>query len=134
MKIFLVRHGIAVDLGEHGVKSDADRMLSTVGKRRVKDIALALKRLGAVPERIASSPLTRARETAEIFSNPDPAGVYPWPVTGETPVPFGGGTYNGTIGPAGMRFHDFESGGATPVQLEVVTTGSNVRIIVARLN
>jgi hypothetical protein len=65
---------------------------------------------------------------ANIFSNPDPPGDYPWPVTatesgsGATETkqqwaPFGTATYSSPIGPSGVRFHDFRSSGTNDVQI-----------------
>ncbi len=68
-----------------------------------------------------------------IFSNPNPPGDYPWPVTAtETndnpPVvqqwaSFGTDSYTSNIGPSGVRFHDFRSLGTAAAQISV--TGSN---------
>ena len=68
MNVYLVRHGAAVDLGEAGVKRDADRMLTPKGQKKTAAVARALKRMEALPERIVSSPLVRARETADILA------------------------------------------------------------------
>jgi hypothetical protein len=62
----------------------------------------------------------------DIFTNPNPTGSYPWPVTAtnsEQWVPFGSHTYSGPIGPSGVRFHDFRSSGSAAAQIQV--TGSN---------
>ena len=68
MQIYLVRHGIAVDIGTHDVTRDQDRMLSDEGLRRTRWAALGIKELcGRVP-RVISSPLIRAKETAEIMA------------------------------------------------------------------
>lgn len=61
--LFLMRHGIAEDAGP-GV-SDAERALTTAGGRKVARSAVGLRRLGARPEIILTSPLLRARQTAE---------------------------------------------------------------------
>jgi phosphohistidine phosphatase len=67
MKLYLVRHGIAVDIGEEGVSTDAGRMLSAKGRKRTMDVALALNRLGCAPGVVITSPLVRAKETAELL-------------------------------------------------------------------
>ena len=68
MQIYLVRHGIAVDIGTHDVTRDEDRMLSDEGLRRTRWAALGIKELcGRVP-RVISSPLIRAKETAAILA------------------------------------------------------------------
>jgi phosphohistidine phosphatase len=67
MDVYLVRHGIAKDVGEDGITSDFDRILSDKGRSRMAEVALGLNRLGCVPGAFLSSPLIRARETAEII-------------------------------------------------------------------
>lgn len=67
MLLYIVRHGIAVDVGENNVSSDEERMLSVEGIHRTKMVAKGLLSMGIRPERIISSPLCRAFETAEII-------------------------------------------------------------------
>ncbi len=67
MILYLVRHGIAVDVGQQGVQHDADRMLSSEGREKTMEAAKGLASLGVEPDVIASSPLLRARETADLF-------------------------------------------------------------------
>ena len=68
MKLWIVRHGIARDVGENGIARDEDRTLSPKGVRRTREAACALGVFGAAPDRIASSPLPRALETAALLS------------------------------------------------------------------
>ena len=69
MKVYLVRHGTAVNIGEQGVTTDAARMLSDEGRAKTGKAARGLSRVPDVTiERIVSSPLVRALETAEIFA------------------------------------------------------------------
>jgi len=72
-----------------------------------------------------------------IFSNPNPPGDFPWPVTlqgGETPtVSFQTAEYAGPIGASGARIHDFLSNGTgTGAQIRVNMSGPGA-IIVVRL-
>lgn len=72
-----------------------------------------------------------------IFSNPNPAGDFPWPVTlngTETPtVGFQTATYSGQLGASGIRIHDFLSNGTgTGAQIRA-TMASPGTIIVVRL-
>jgi phosphohistidine phosphatase len=67
MDLFIVRHGVAVDIGEQGVLSDEERMLSAKGRSRTQEVAYGLNQLGCAPRVILTSPLVRARETAEIL-------------------------------------------------------------------
>ena len=66
--IYIVRHGTAVDVGEDGVNGDADRHLSKLGRVKTVEVARGLQSLGCVPDCIVSSPLVRARQTAEIMA------------------------------------------------------------------
>lgn len=67
MKLYLVRHGIALNVGEQGVRRDADRPLTEEGREKTRAAALGLKVLGHVPDVIGTSPLVRAEQTAHIF-------------------------------------------------------------------
>ncbi len=68
MILYLVRHGPAVDVGECNVVRDQDRMLSVDGLRRTREAARGLRNLEVAVERVVSSPLVRARQTAEIMA------------------------------------------------------------------
>lgn len=63
--LYLVRHGIAHEAS--ATTSDAERALTGEGKRRMKEAARALHTLEVAPALILTSPLRRARETAEIL-------------------------------------------------------------------
>jgi phosphohistidine phosphatase len=65
MILYIVRHAIAVAHGTAGVAED-DRPLTEEGIRKMKKAAIGMRNLGITPEFILSSPLPRARETAEI--------------------------------------------------------------------
>ena len=65
MDLFLIRHAEAAPLGEGGVLEDADRPLTPAGRELCKPLAEALVRLGVRLERVATSPLLRAQQTAE---------------------------------------------------------------------
>jgi phosphohistidine phosphatase len=64
MEILLLRHGIAVDAEEAG--SDDARRLSREGRKRVRRAAAMLRKLGIAPNAIITSPLPRAKETADV--------------------------------------------------------------------
>lgn len=68
MRVYLVRHGIAVDIGTNNVTRDQDRMLSEEGQRRTRWAALGIKELCRRRPHIFSSPLIRAKETAGIMA------------------------------------------------------------------
>jgi phosphohistidine phosphatase len=65
--LFLLRHGIALPHGSPGVSEDA-RPLTPEGERRIGQIGEGLLRVGVEPDRIVTSPLPRARRTAEIVA------------------------------------------------------------------
>jgi phosphohistidine phosphatase len=67
-ELYVVRHGVAAPHGTPGVAED-DRPLTPKGRKRMREIARGLRRLGVEPERIASSPLPRAWETAEVIAD-----------------------------------------------------------------
>lgn len=73
MQLYVVRHGIAVNTGENGVKRDEDRMLSKRGWQRAEAVGAALAKLGWKPERVLTSPLARAAETARILARTAPS-------------------------------------------------------------
>ena len=62
--IYLVRHGIAGP-APAGM-SDNDRALTPAGRRKMRRIAVGLRRLGVAPDVVLSSPLRRAEETAAV--------------------------------------------------------------------
>ncbi|WP_437314278.1 phosphohistidine phosphatase SixA [Sorangium sp. So ce385] len=66
MHLYVMRHGPAEDRAASG--RDADRRLTPEGRDRVERVAIELHRIrgGAPLSRVLSSPLARARETAEI--------------------------------------------------------------------
>jgi phosphohistidine phosphatase len=65
MKLFIMRHGPAEDESADG--QDASRTLTKIGRERVYEVARKLKDAGELPTTICSSPLARAKETAEIL-------------------------------------------------------------------
>lgn len=65
MKLYLVRHGLA---GQHGdYADDNERPLTDEGKKKTARVARRLAESGLKFEKILSSPLVRARQTAEIL-------------------------------------------------------------------
>jgi phosphohistidine phosphatase len=66
MKLYIVRHAIAVPHGSPGVSED-DRPLTEEGIRKMRQAASGLCCLGYVPDLILTSPLVRAGQTAEIL-------------------------------------------------------------------
>ncbi|MDM7326204.1 MAG: phosphohistidine phosphatase SixA [Thermosynechococcus sp. Uc] len=66
LTVFFFRHGIAVEQ-EVFEGSDGDRPLTAKGEKKTQQIARRLLDLGIEAELILSSPLLRARQTAEIL-------------------------------------------------------------------
>jgi phosphohistidine phosphatase len=67
MKLYLVRHGDAIHYATPGITSDDERWLTEDGRAEVGWTAQLLQQLGVKPGLILSSPLVRARQTAEII-------------------------------------------------------------------
>jgi phosphohistidine phosphatase len=68
MNLYLLRHGLAVELGTHGLIKDSERPLTPKGERKLWRIAEGMKALELTFELILSSPYVRARQTAEIIA------------------------------------------------------------------
>jgi len=66
MKLYVLRHADAADDNDPRFENDADRPLTIKGVRRTKLLAHALRQWEITFDAILSSPLLRARETAEI--------------------------------------------------------------------
>ena len=66
MRLYIVRHAIAIPRGTPGIK-DEERALTEEGIEKMHRAAEGLRSLDYVPEMIWSSPLTRAWQTAEIL-------------------------------------------------------------------
>lgn len=71
MKLLIVRHGQAGDREEFAATGQPDelRPLTKDGIREMKDVARALRRLVPRIEKLATSPLLRARQTAEAIAS-----------------------------------------------------------------
>ncbi len=64
MEVYLLRHGIAEDGGPD--KPDADRALTTDGRRKLRHVLELSSEVNVDPSLILTSPLRRAMQTAEI--------------------------------------------------------------------
>lgn len=104
MRLYLVRHAIAAEADSRRWPDDRQRPLTKAGARRFRRTARTLAALmladGAV-ERLLSSPLARARETAAILSR---AGL-PAPIEESVLAP--GRTATRVL--AVLRAHEVES-------------------------
>ena len=68
MNLFFLRHGIAVERDEFDYASDAARPLTPKGKKQLRAAAAALRAMELRFDVIFSSPLVRAKQTAEIIA------------------------------------------------------------------
>jgi phosphohistidine phosphatase len=68
VKVYFLRHGIAADRDEWK-GDDASRPLTAEGRERMEREAKALAKIGLDPGVIVTSPLVRARQTAEILAD-----------------------------------------------------------------
>lgn len=64
MELYLLRHGIAEDVAPGG--RDADRALTTEGKKKLREVFRVAAAAGVRPDLIVTSPYRRAKDTAEI--------------------------------------------------------------------
>lgn len=67
MKIYLLRHAIAVDHGTPGV-TEEQRPLTPEGQLKMRAAAVGMKEFGVEFQALLTSPLVRARQTAEIVA------------------------------------------------------------------
>jgi phosphohistidine phosphatase len=67
MQLYFVRHGKAV-ASEEWTGAEHDRPLTADGRDEMRQAARGLRRLGIAPEAIYTSPLARAKETAELIA------------------------------------------------------------------
>jgi len=79
MKLYLMRHGIAEEIGAVPGRQDGDRRLTPEGIQRTREVAAGMRRLGANFDQLLASPMARSRETAAIV-----ADVFGW--RGETRI------------------------------------------------
>lgn len=81
MNLYLVRHSEALPIGGN-ILRDADRPLSPRGEHDAAVVGRMLSKVEPAVRMIGSSPLARARRTADIISAqfPSPPSVRPWQV------------------------------------------------------
>jgi len=80
MELLIIRHAIACERDRHRWRDDDRRPLSPAGKRQARKAAAGLKAICKAPDRLLTSPLVRARQTAHILT--EFAG---WPAPQEVP-------------------------------------------------
>jgi phosphohistidine phosphatase len=80
MDLLIVRHAIAFERDRHRWRDDGARPLSPAGIRRARRAATGLEEFSKAPDRLLTSPLVRARQTAQILTE-----VAGWPQAEEAP-------------------------------------------------
>jgi len=68
MNLYIIRHGIAQELGKKNEFNDEKRALTGDGRNRMREVARGLARLETEIDLILTSPLLRAVETAQILA------------------------------------------------------------------
>jgi phosphohistidine phosphatase len=68
MNLYFLRHSNAVEPGTAGYEWDSERPLTGKGKKRLRKAAKAMRGLGLSFDLVLSSPLRRAKQTAEIIA------------------------------------------------------------------
>ena len=81
MDLLIVRHAIAFERNAKRWPDDRERPLTSEGTARARQAAKGLKRLVDRPQRLLTSPLTRAKQTAEILTQ-----FADWPAALECPA------------------------------------------------
>ena len=66
MKVYLIRHGHAVD--EDGSLTDEQRYLTRKGRKTVREVGRVLKEAGVELDAVLTSSLVRAVQTAELIA------------------------------------------------------------------
>lgn len=66
MDLYFMRHGIAVAGSDPGIRADRERALTQKGIKRIRKSAKGLLALGIPFDRILTSSLKRARQTADL--------------------------------------------------------------------
>jgi phosphohistidine phosphatase len=67
VELYLVRHAEAVALGEQGIETDDARPLTEAGEKQAKSVGAALRQRDIALDKIVTSPLLRATQTAEAM-------------------------------------------------------------------
>jgi phosphohistidine phosphatase len=67
MLIYIIRHAWAGQAGDTRYPDDTQRPLTDDGRKRFRKVVKHLAKCGVAPQRIATSPLLRCRQTAELL-------------------------------------------------------------------
>lgn len=69
MQLYLLRHAVALEREEFKGDSDSERPLTADGRKKMRRAARGMRKLGISFDLILSSPLVRARDTADIVAH-----------------------------------------------------------------
>src|SRR5437879_10803891 len=69
MRLYIVRHGIAIDREDPKCPPDPERYLTEEGIEKTKRVAKGVAALGITGDLFLTSPYVRAVQTAEIFAS-----------------------------------------------------------------
>ena len=67
LELYLIRHGVAAERGKDW-PDDSNRPLTPEGVARLRQVARGLNAIDVSFDQIVTSPLVRARQTADVFS------------------------------------------------------------------
>ncbi len=68
MRLFIVRHGIAIDREDPKCPAEAERYLTEEGIKKTREVARGVAALAEKPDSLVSSPYVRAMQTAHLFA------------------------------------------------------------------
>ena len=68
MRLYIVRHGIAIDREDPKCPPDPERYLTEEGVEKTTEVAKGVAALGVTGDLLLTSPYVRAVQTAEIFA------------------------------------------------------------------
>lgn len=68
MRLFIVRHGIAIDREDPKCPAEAERYLTEEGIKKTREVARGVAALAEKPDLLVSSPYVRAMQTAHLFA------------------------------------------------------------------
>jgi phosphohistidine phosphatase len=69
MNLYLMRHGIALPSDDPSVSEDSERPLTEKGVKKMRKAARGVRRLAIPFDTLLTSPLVRARQTADIVAD-----------------------------------------------------------------
>lgn len=97
-QLYLIRHGVAAERGDVW-PDDARRPLTDAGVKRLRKVAAGLVEAGVGFDLVLTSPLVRAKQTAEILA----AGLEPHPLIVVTDALAPGGAYAAVLDELGRH-------------------------------